>query len=163
MKVEYSITQLSFNRYVLTFTLPTIEGEPIKGATTTRTNVKTLKELLARTNQAIAVAAHYYRRENDKVYSDKAFKYEWDGDDTNLSDCFKADVAVYKYMKGLTSAKIVAEPQPIEKVEQPQKSQNTAGKRLYEVVKQNDVWTIKKHETELLTWEEAATELAKRI
>lgn len=38
-----------------------------------------------------------------------------------------------------------------------------AEKRLYEVIKKNDVWTIVKHETELLTAQEAKTQLFAHI
>lgn len=160
MKVQYSIRSLANDRYVLEFELPTMDGEPVKALTTTCTGADTLKKLLSRTNQSVAVAANYYRARNDKIYSAGAFQYKWDGDSTNIPDIFKKDAEVYRYMNGLTSATLVSDPAPIVKTKPVKKETD---KRLYEVVKQNDVWTIKKHETELLTWEEAATELAKRI
>lgn len=137
------------NRYEASFELPTADGK-VRLTATTRITTVSLVELLRRLGACISTAISNRKRWDNAVMSGVKFCYEWDGDVSDLPTLFHNQASSMRQ----TSMEMLHPDQIVGKPREP---------RLLEVCKVGGVWTIKKHETELLTWAEACNELAKRI
>lgn len=96
-----------------------------------------VKKIVSRARTNISGTLYLMRKEDQTL--PKKNRYDWDGDVRDL--CFEQPVTTH------TNIQKEAEQQ----------------KRLLEVKKVNNVWTIIKHESELLTWEDACALLKQRI
>lgn len=152
MKIKYNIKNLYEDRYVITWEQPMGNGTTVQQVTTFRSKEFTLGKFLSVAQTRISGAVAALRMKNKSIPKNPMGyrMYEWDGDASVLPDCYKRQL-----LKQQQEFRMVDLDKPVEeKKHEPE---------LYEIAKRNDVWTIVKHEQELLTWDEACAELAKRI
>lgn len=152
MKIKYNVKNLYEDRYVITWDQPMGNGTTVQQVTTFRSKEFSLEKFLSQAQNRISGFAAALRQKNPSIpkMTSGYRMYEWDGDISALPDCYKR-----QFVKRQQEFRMVQLDMPVE--EKPREPE------LYEIAKQNGVWTIKKHEQELLTWEEACAELAKRI
>lgn len=143
MRLEYHIEHLYAGKYCASTKVQTADG--VKTIRTTfHTNDARIKNLMSRARVGLSGAFFIARKKDPTLPSQN--RYDWDGDVSNLP-------------KNASNAEPVLKVTPIAKISATPESR----KRLLEVKKVNNVWTIIKHETELLTWEEACNLLKERI
>lgn len=152
MKIKYNVKNLYEDRYVITWDQPMGNGTTVQQVTTFRSKEYSLEKFLSQAQNRISGFAAALRQKNPAIpkMTSGYRRYEWDCDVSALPDCYKRQVINPQQEFRMESLALPVE----DKQREPE---------LYEVTKQNGVWTIKKHEQELLTWEEACAELAKRI
>lgn len=115
--------------------------------------IETMNDLKERVRQAIRARI----RANFGIYKDiKFICTNPDSDFLTRSEMFAINKAKRRERAGKDSEGITSTPAETIAATEPEK-------RLYEVIKKNDVWTIVKHETELLTAQEAKTQLFAHI
>lgn len=153
MKIVFNVKNLYEDRYAVTWQQNMGDGTVKQQVATFRSTDFSLEEFLRRCRRSISGYLGNLRTKNPSL--PKAFSthqmYEWDGDTSCLPNNYKVQAEKRNELEELLRA---PQPRVESKPEEPQ---------LFEIVKRNDVWTIVKHETELMTWEEACNELAKRI
>lgn len=149
MIIKYHVRLLYDNRFQASFELPSAGGKVYMTAGTHYNGVS-LTDMLRRLGQSISVSVSTRRKWDASIPKGAPFCYKWDGVVTDLPELFHNQAATMRQtaMEQLHPDDIVGKPHE---------------PRLLEVCKVNGVWTIKKYEQELLTWEEACNELAKRI
>ena len=152
MKIKYNVKLMYEDRYVVTWDQPMGNGTTAQQVTTFRSTEFLLAKFLSLAQTRISGAAAAMRAKNPAIPKTicGSRMYEWDCDVSALPDCYKR-----QFEKRQAELRITNLELPIE--------EPTHEPELYEIAKRNDVWTIVKHEQELLTWEEACAELAKRI
>lgn len=156
MKIVYNIKYLYDDRYIATWEQPMGDGTKTTQVAAFRTKAFSLQEFLHAAQQRISGQVALLRKKYPNIpRSIGSYRiYTWDCDTSALPDCYKRQLEKQQQ----TFRMVDLNPAPVAK-----KEEKPAEPQLYEILKQNGVWTIKKHETELMTWEEACNELAKRI
>lgn len=115
--------------------------------------IETMNDLKERVRQAIRARI----RADLGIYKDIEFICtNPDSDFLTRSEMFAHNKAKRRARAGKASEGITSTPAETTATTGPEK-------RLYEVIKKNDVWTIVKHEAELLTAQEAKTQLFAHI
>lgn len=150
--IKYKIKNLYDDRYAVYWQQPMGDGTITEQMTTFRSTEFLLRKFLARAQLGISGYLAAMRQKNPKIPRSSGTRvYEWDGDTSAMPECYQKQAEKFKTMYKMVDLNL---PKPEEKPSEPQ---------LFEIVKRNDVWTIVKHESELMTWEQACNELAKRI
>lgn len=153
MKIIFNVKNLYDDRYAVTWVQDMGNGETKQQVATFHTTEFTLDAFLRRCKIAISGYLSGLRSKNPRIPKATSTYgvYLWDGDTSCLPNNYKAQAAKRNELRELLTP---GQPKVETKTEEPQ---------IFEIAKRNDVWTIVKHESELLTWEEACNELAKRI
>ena len=141
MQLQYHIKYLYGHLYAVS---TSFEVNGVRKEVLTRVTCKatTLPEIVKRTRGALGNAFFAARKRDADLPQNN--RYEWDCDTSDLQPSFKKD--------NFCLAKPV-----------PQQNDTGSKKRVLEVKKVNGVWTIVKHDSELLTWSEACELLKQRI
>ena len=135
MKAVYHLKKLDDGRLGISFTLTTPDGDK-SFITCSKKKVGTLTDLdrVCKANIKTCLWANGYGGGHD---------IWWDEDPTDIQDMNIVGLGTYK-------KRIVV-------------NQTDTKDVVYEVVKIDNVWTVVKHDAPLMTWDEAVTELKKRI
>lgn len=153
MKIVFNVKNLYDDRYAVTWQQDMGDGTVKQQVATFHSTDFSLEAFLRRCRTSISGYLSNLRVKNPRIPKAGSTYgvYQWDGDVSCLPNNYKRQAE-----KRNELSELLKEGQPTveSKPEEPQ---------LFEIVKRNDVWTIVKHETELMTWEEACNELAKRI
>lgn len=157
MKITYNLKYLYEDRYIATWEQPMGDGTKTTQVATFRTTEFSLQKFLNLAQQRISGQVASLRKTHPSVpRATGSYRvYEWDRDASALPECYKRQLE--KQQQTFKMVDFPAAQADAAKEEKPREPE------LYEIAKQNGVWTIKKHESELMTWEEACNELAKRI
>lgn len=140
MELKYHIKYLYGELYAVSTKLE-LNGAHKEVVTRTQCKSTELPEIVKKARLSISNAFFYARRRDESFPNNN--RYVWDCDISDLQPRFRT---------GST---------PSLKSTQTQKIDNQ--KRVLEVKKINGVWTIVKHDSELLTWSEACELLKQRI
>lgn len=150
MNVKYHLRLMYENRYKVEFEIQ-FGAKTLKFETTTRYDGFLLKDLLRQAQTTAAGCVSQRKKWDNNIPAGTRLFYYWDGDASEM------DERMQKQAEKTSQRLRVL---PLEQIKLPEIEQEP---RLLEVVKVNDVWTIKKHESQLLTWEEACAELKKKL
>lgn len=150
--IKYNIKNLYEDRYAIHWQQPMGDGTTVEQMTTFRSTEFLLRKFLSRAQMGISGYVAAMRQKNPRIPRSSGTRlYEWDGDTSALPECYKKQAVKMNTIYKTVDLNL---PKPEQKPSEPE---------LFEVVKKNGTWTIVKHDTELLTWQEACNELAKRI
>lgn len=141
MQLQYHIKYLYGHLYAVSASFE-VNGVRKEVLTRVTCNATTLPELVKRTRGALANAFFVARKRDADLPQNN--RYEWDCDTSDLQPSLKKD--------SFCLTKSV-----------PQQNDTGSKRRVLEVKKVNGVWTIVKHDSELLTWSEACELLKQRI
>lgn len=150
MYIKYNLKHLYEDRYAITWEQPMGDGTIKTQMSSFRCKEFSLEKFLQNAQQRISAQAAQLRMRFPNMPRSTGHRlYEWDRDASALPEMYQRQLAKQaEVLRMVDLDKTPAKPKEPE---------------LFEVVKRNNVWTLVKHETELLTWEEACAELAKRI
>lgn len=150
MNVTYHIRLMYENRYQVTFEIPTLSGRTML-TSSTRCDARNLNDLLRQATTVISGCISQRKKWDKELVGASQLRYVWDGDATDLPSPLQKQAEEFRRPGlQLLAREVLDAPKP-------------RTPRLLEVIKKNGVWTIVKHEKELMTWEQACAELAKRI
>lgn len=153
MKVVFKVKNLYNNRFIVEWEQSFLDGTKNTQTATFRSDDFTLEKFLAHARSRISAQRKILRSDGlIPSNGDRRTNYEWDCDASFLPERLRSQAIAKE-----------AQLQIVDLDSPKQEPEKTTEPQVFELTKRSGVWTIVKHETELLTWEEACNELAKRI
>lgn len=150
MKIQFKIKHSHENKFIVAYSVPRVGGGSMDFVSNFTFSGFSLADCLSQARKGIQTRLYGLRQKGVPVPPAHNIEYEWDRDLEYLPNTMKRQQEFQATMYSAPAELRAVEATPKEPA-------------LYEVLKVHDVWTLQKHESPLLTWEQACELLKQKV